>query len=50
MCLPKSAMKTMPEFGDVFEPSSTRPLSIVDAINRIIASVSRVALERVVGP
>ena len=39
VCLPK-------EEGDVLEPSSTRPLSIVDASNRIIASIFRVALER----
>ena len=50
VCLPKAAMKTVPGVGDVFEPSSTRPLSIVDAINRIIASVLRISLERVVGP
>jgi endonuclease/exonuclease/phosphatase family metal-dependent hydrolase len=41
ICLPKTD-------SEVHEPGGTRPLSIVDAINRIIASIFRVALERVV--
>ena len=32
----------------VYTPESTRPISIVDAPNRIIASILRVALERAV--
>ena len=42
ICLPKTD-------AEVHEPGGTRPLSIVDAINRIIASVFRIALERAVG-
>ena len=40
ICLPKTD-------DGVLDPSATRPLSIVDSINRILASVFRVTLERV---
>eukprot|EP00973_Karenia_brevis_P039847 5499743-Karenia_brevis.AAC.1 len=38
ICLPKTT-------DEELEPSGTRPLSIVDSINRIIASVFRIVLE-----
>ena len=46
ICLPKGAGEKFLDGAFGFEPSSTRPLSVVDASNRIIASVFRVALER----
>lgn len=39
VCLPKDE-------GEVLKPGATRPLSIVDASNRIIASIFRIVLER----
>ena len=45
VCLPKGDGEPMGDLN-VHEPSSTRPLSIVDASNRILASIFRVSLER----
>ena len=42
VCLPKVE-------SEILEPGSTRPLSVVDSINRILASVFRISLERAGG-
>ncbi|CAK0880235.1 unnamed protein product, partial [Prorocentrum cordatum] len=50
ICLPKGPGSALPGGAECFEAGSARPLSIVDASNRIIASVSRVVLDRAVAP
>jgi hypothetical protein len=46
VCLPKAATGCGSDGVPYFVPSSTRPLSIVDASNRILASIFRIGLER----
>lgn len=46
ICLPKSASSRLPDNTDVYEPSCTRPLSVVDATNRVVASILLRALEK----
>ena len=41
VCLPKAASGEDPEFGAYFRPEDTRPLSIVNCDNRIVASAVR---------
>ena len=48
-CIPKTADEVDNSGTPVFSASSTRPISIVDAANRIIAAILAVALERCVG-
>ena len=45
VCLPKEATGEDPELGAYYAPSATRPLSIVNADNRIIASAMRARWE-----
>ena len=47
-CLPKVASRTDATHGDVHAPSRTRPLSVVDTDNRLIANAYRLLLEPVV--
>ena len=49
VCLPKTPGGIGPTGARIHDPGDTRPLSIVDASNRILASSFRVALERAVG-
>ena len=49
ICLPKSAAVIDGNGQASHDPGNTRPLSIVDAANRIIASIFKVCLERVAG-
>ena len=49
-CLPKKPTGTDPTAGDYFAPSSTRPLSLVNTDNRLIASSFRVLLEPLIEP
>ena len=49
ICLPKGDGTKLPGQENMYEASDTRPLSVVDAANRIIASIFRIALERSVG-
>jgi hypothetical protein len=46
LCLPKATAGTTDDGEDYVLASGTRPLSIVDSINRILASIFRVLLER----
>ena len=41
VCLPKKAVAHHDELGDVFTPEGTRPLSIVDTANRLLANAFR---------
>ncbi|CAK0873161.1 unnamed protein product, partial [Prorocentrum cordatum] len=50
ICLPKGSGSAVPDGTECFEAGNTRPLSIVDASNRIIASIFRVVLDRFVAP
>jgi hypothetical protein len=49
VCLPKAPGLTEPSGLEMHEAGNTRPLSIVDASNRILANIFRIALERRVG-
>ena len=44
-CLPKKAAGVHDQFGEFYTPADTRPLSIVNTDNRIIASALRLAWE-----
>ena len=46
ICLPKGDGSTLPDGTALHDPADTRPLSIVDASNRILASILLRALER----
>ena len=46
ICLPKKYVRMEPDGTEVFEASGTRPLSLVDASNRILANIFRVILKR----
>eukprot|EP00959_Pyramimonas_sp_CCMP1952_P452016 9463974-Pyramimonas_sp.AAC.1 len=50
ICLPKCSGTLTSTGEDFYDPCNTRPLSIVDASNRILASIFRVALERSAAP
>ena len=41
-CLPKKASRVDEKYGEVYEPSKTRPLSIVNTDNRLIANAYRI--------
>ena len=47
-CLPKAASRVDPVHGSVFTPAKTRPLSIVNTDNRLIANVFRLMLEPII--
>ena len=49
-CLPKKPVKTDPRSGDLYDAKSTRPLSVVNTDNRIIASAMRLTLEPTISP
>ena len=44
-CLPKKPHRTDPESGEVYRGEDTRPLSLVNTDNRIIASAARIKWE-----
>ena len=44
-CLPKKSSRIDPVHGAIYTPSQTRPLSIVNTDNRIIANAFRFLLE-----
>ena len=44
-CLPKTAARTDPVHGNVHTPEQTRPLSIVNTDNRLVANAYRLLLE-----
>ena len=46
VCLPKGSALLSASGKEFYDPGNARPLSIVDASNRILASIFRVALER----
>ena len=48
-CLQKTASRTGAVHGDVYAPSKTRPLSIVNTDNRIIANAYRLMMEPIIG-
>ena len=47
-CLPKAPSRTDTLHGDVYAPSKTRPLSIVNTDNRIIANAYRLMMEPII--
>ena len=49
VCLPKGSGSVQFNGNNAYHAQDTRPLSIVDAANRILASIFRVSLERVLG-
>ena len=50
ICLGKKPHSTHPEHGEVFRPGSTRPLSIVNTDNRLLANAARLRWERLLNP
>ena len=48
-CIPKAPDELSDDGTPVFRAGSTRPISIVDAANRIVAAVLQTSLERCVG-
>ena len=48
-CLPKKPVKVDEELGDLFDAEHTRPLSIVNTDNRILAAALRLVLEPIAG-
>ena len=50
ICLGKKPHSTHPEYGEVFRPGSTRPLSIVNTDNRLLANAARLRWERLLNP
>ena len=50
VCLPKAADGLLEDSTPFYTPSGTRPLSIVDASNRILASIFCEVLEKEIGP
>ena len=48
-CLPKTPSRTDAVQGDMYAPSKTRPLSIVNTGNRIIANAYRLMMEPIIG-
>ena len=49
VCIPKEPDCHTHDGQPVYKPSSLRPLSIVDASNRLLASIFRMSLERCIG-
>ena len=47
ICLGKKAKEQNTIHGDVFEPGNTRPLSIVNTDNRLLANAARLRWERI---
>ena len=50
ICLGKKPHAEHPEYGQVFRPESTRPLSIVNTDNRLLANAARLRWERLLNP
>ena len=50
ICLGKKPHTEHPDYGQVFRPESTRPLSIVNTDNRLIANAARLRWERLLKP
>ena len=50
ICLGKKPHSEHPEHGQVFRPESTRPLSIVNTDNRLLANAARLRWERLLNP
>ena len=50
ICLGKKPHSEHPDYGQVFRPESTRPLSIVNTDNRLIANAARLRWERLLNP
>ena len=50
ICLGKKPHSEHPEYGQVFQPSSTRPLSIVNTDNRLLANAARLRWEQLLNP
>ena len=50
ICLGKKAAFSQEDIGSVFLPSSTRPLSVVNTDNRIVAAAFRIKISKVVEP
>ena len=46
ICLGKKPHSEHPDYGQVFRPGSTRPLSIVNTDNRLLANAARLRWER----
>ena len=44
-CLPKKAVRALPDGSPVFSPEATRPLSVANTDNRLLASAYRIAVE-----
>ena len=49
ICIPKDHDTILDDGTPAYMPSSTRPLSVVDAGNRILACMIKAALERAIG-
>ncbi len=45
VCLPKKPVKVGAIHGDIYGPKQTRPLSLVNTFNRLVASAYRILLE-----
>ena len=50
ICLGKKPHSEHPEYGQVYRAESTRPLSIVNTDNRLIANAARLRWERLLNP
>ena len=50
ICLGKKPHSEHPDYGQVFRPESTRPLSIVNTDNRLIANAARLRWEQLLNP
>jgi hypothetical protein len=46
VCLPPKIAGVHPQFGDYYTPENTRPLSIVNTDNRILAIAGQIRIER----
>jgi hypothetical protein len=46
VCLPKKTAGVHPQFGDFYTPENTRPLSIVNTDNRILAIAGQIQIEK----
>ena len=49
VCIPKAADGLLKDSTPYYPPAGTRPISIVDASNRILASIFCVMLEKQIG-
>ena len=50
ICLGKKPHSEHTDYGQIFQPESTRPLSIVNTDNRLIANAARLRWERLLNP